>query len=456
MAEQEHNHDHDHPAEEAGHEEHEHLGPQGHEHPEPPDAMVAQPGEDEEADAELGNQALADALRISFNWLKFAMVVLVVIYLLMGVFWAGPDEMKFKLRFGEVVSDPITSESGVRIRFPWEEVVTISTQTQEVQLRPEKPEEGEPPSADHFWPARASLNQQGLNLRHDGYVVTGDRNIVHMLLRVRYKVGHDTAGTRKGEAAKNYAFRIGPENAEELLKGLSMAAATRVAATMSVDDVLREKRYMADRIQEELDREIDDLEENMGVDSIGIIVEQGDVDFIAEIGGESIKNPREPYPTQEAFARHQQANSEASSLRQAGQAEAQRIRRQAEARADEIMNRAESEAERLKSRAEADLNVMQSHLAAIYGPEAYKPPYKDEETGEWVVPPLPDHTAETAKKEQVMRQRLYMRAIEQVFRSAAAAFVLHRSEGGAEREVWLDLQRPMQGDGRQGPPMPNR
>jgi hypothetical protein len=177
------------------------------------------------------------------------------------------------------------------------------------------------------------------------------------------------------------------------------------------------------------------------------------VDFLAALGDQSVKNPREPFPTQEAFEFHQQANSRASSLRQEGEADAQRTIRQAEARADEILKKADSAATRITSSVEADLEVLQSLLQGIYG-EAYQAPYRDE-NGELVVPPLPEHTAQTAKVEQVHRQRTYMRAIEEVFRAAAAAFVLREPEEEDERELWLDLQRPMQsgGRGRQGPGM---
>jgi regulator of protease activity HflC (stomatin/prohibitin superfamily) len=425
------------------------LDAQGHEHPEPPAAMVAD--DDQGEDMELGNQALADALRISFNWLKFAMIVLVVVYLLMGVFWAGQDEMKLKLRFGEVVSDLITPDAGVRIRFPWEEVVTISTQTQDVFIRPEKTEEAitEPL---HFWPGSTDpRNQQTLKLQGDGYLVTGDRNIVHMLMRVRYKVGDDQAGARMAEAATNYAFLLGPERADTLLRGLAMAAATRVVATMTVDEVLRGKAELASRIQDDLQKEIEDLEKNMGVDSLGIVLDERAVDFLAEMGGESVKNPREPFPTQDAFDFHQEANSEASRKRQEGQAEAQRMLRQAEARADQIVQQADSAAARITSRVQADLSVLQSLLKSIYG-DAYQAPYQAE-NGHLVVPPLPQHTAETQKVEQVMRQRQYMRAIEAVFRAAAAAFVLHEPQDEDEREVWLNLNRPLQGGGN-NPNMP--
>jgi regulator of protease activity HflC (stomatin/prohibitin superfamily) len=427
------------------------LAPQGHEHPEPPDAIVPEP-EPEEEDLELGNQALADALRISFNWLKFAMIVLVVVYLLMGIFWAGQDEMKFKMRFGEVVSGPITPATGVRVRMPWEKVVTISTSKQDVHIRPHEVPEGQRPAPTHFWPLSASPNQQMLRVKEDGYLITGDRNIVHMLLRVRYRVGHGEAATRRGEAARHFYFLVGPENAGELLTGLAMSAATRVVATMTVDNVLREKALLSSRMQTELEQEIDQLEKSLGVDSIGIVVEEGDIDFLTRIGERTVrKNPREPFPTQKAFDRHQEANSEASKLRQEGQAEAQRIVRRAEASAENILQQADSDAERIMSRVEADLTVLQSLLESIYGKEEYQAPYPGE-NGDWVVPPLPPHTAETRRKEQVMRQRHYMRAIEQVLRAAAAAFVLREPREGDDREIWLDLQRPLQGaGGRQGP-----
>ncbi|MCP3884098.1 MAG: hypothetical protein GY700_01230, partial [Propionibacteriaceae bacterium] len=87
----------------------------------------------------LSDTALNNALRTSFRFLKYAMMVMAVGYLGSGVFFASQNEVKFKVRFGRVVPSgdgelAITSKSGPQICWPWEEVVTVQTEQKQMSL----------------------------------------------------------------------------------------------------------------------------------------------------------------------------------------------------------------------------------------------------------------------------------------------------------------------------------
>ncbi len=57
------------------------------------------------------------------------MVLLVIAYLATGIFKVDVNEVKFKLRFGEPIPRCSTAplRSGLHLRWPWEEVVTVPT-----------------------------------------------------------------------------------------------------------------------------------------------------------------------------------------------------------------------------------------------------------------------------------------------------------------------------------------
>ena len=141
------------------------------------------------APEDAGSQALAEALRSSFAIVKFVMVVLVVIFFGSGFFQVGPQEKAIILRFGKPVGEGSQALLGPGLHWSWpypiDEVVRIPiTEIQKVTstigwyaVTPEQELSGNLP------PAGPSLTP-GV----DGYVITADRNILHVRATLYYQV----------------------------------------------------------------------------------------------------------------------------------------------------------------------------------------------------------------------------------------------------------------------------
>lgn len=161
---------HDHP-------HHEH----GHDH----DHGSAKPEGAEDA----GTQALSDALKSSFAIVKVVMAGLVVLFLFSGFFKVEPQEKAVILRFGVPVGggDGRLLNPGAHWAFPppIDEVVRIPVgQLQNVD-------------STVGWYATTAASEaagtepppgESLRPMQDGYLLTGDENIVHLRATLRYRI----------------------------------------------------------------------------------------------------------------------------------------------------------------------------------------------------------------------------------------------------------------------------
>src|SRR5580692_6760002 len=171
-------HDHSH----HGHDHHGHDHDHGHSHT-PAPAPQPQPLDDP------GSRALAEALKSSFAIVKLVMVVLVVVFICSGFFKVGPQEKAIRLHFGRPVGEGKAALLGAGLHWAWpapiDEVVRIPySQIQQVR-------------SDIGWfkitPEEEALGQEGfagqsINPAVDGYVITGDVNIIHSRARLNYHI----------------------------------------------------------------------------------------------------------------------------------------------------------------------------------------------------------------------------------------------------------------------------
>ncbi len=181
-----HHHDHDH---------HDHDGPCHH---------------DEPVDA--GQKHLADALRVFFGVLSFAMALVVVYFLFSGITTIHPQYRGIKKIFGKA-SEPVVSQ-GLAITWPFpigeiekvsvlEETVAIND---EFFVREDPSEIGRPLSQRR---ARAG----GLDPAIEGALLTGDQNLLHARLICKYVVADPIAvratlplNLAQSEMSKRQAF----------------------------------------------------------------------------------------------------------------------------------------------------------------------------------------------------------------------------------------------------------
>ena len=154
-------------------------------------------------DMDSGSKSLAEALRISFGILKVIMALLVAIYIFSGVFTVKTNERALILRFGRVVADSQGNKiigPGLRFSFPYpvDEVIKIpAIGTQKFAI-------------DSFWYFETEKEKlsgkpgpapRTLNPLKDGYCLTrgdtlegqsnDDYNIVHCKWQLNYNIKDD-------------------------------------------------------------------------------------------------------------------------------------------------------------------------------------------------------------------------------------------------------------------------
>lgn len=181
-------------------------------------------------------KSLADALRVSFLILKTIMLLLVIYYLFISnVFNVKQNEEAVRLRFGRIVQHNI-EQGGPNFAWPYpiEEVVKIRTAPETIQLK------------DEFWfrldPARmmeTNNEMRGkpgpLDPQADGYLVTGDVNIVHAQWSVTYAI----------ENTADYITNIGDEEslAADVVRTAVEQALVRTAAQLTGNDFINGRGY---------------------------------------------------------------------------------------------------------------------------------------------------------------------------------------------------------------------
>lgn len=149
-----------------------------------------EPGHEDAFDP--ANQSLADALRKSFGILKLLMLVLVVLYFLSGWFSVKPNETGLILRYGRIVGAAPGQPSSAAILtegwhwswpYPFERWITVPTSEREIpvefmfELSDEEKASG-----------ISGYKFNALSPMRDDYLITGDVNILHASLIVKYKI----------------------------------------------------------------------------------------------------------------------------------------------------------------------------------------------------------------------------------------------------------------------------
>jgi membrane protease subunit HflK len=364
-------------------------------------------------DAEVGHEALADALQVSFRFLKIGMGILIIVYLLQGFFYVSPNEVAIKLSFGRPVKANLgpgrgegyvlDSQSGWHYCWPWQEVKTIPLGEQSVRLNKAFSRGSDP----------GGRNQPTgfLNVAQDNYLITGDANIIHMKLRGRYRARSDQQG------AFDYAFRI--KSPAALLEKFIIESTIETVSTWGVLDVRSKRKeviiqtgsgqrlerlalfeQIEERVQEKLKRFQEKNNFTAGIELISI---------------EPIEDPEVPLEVQDAFDMAQQAESEMDRLIQEARREARNITQTAMGNAAEMLGEAEAYKNRLAANARADAAMLENLL------KVYK---------------------ESPEKAAILREWHYARMVEELLGNADRSFVLHKGDENTKNALWLKLGRP--------------
>jgi membrane protease subunit HflK len=282
---------------------------------------------DEPIDA--GSAALDEAVALAFRVLKGLMLVLVVLFAFSGFYSVQPNEVAFVSWLGRLSDDP--HESGGHLTAP------LISRVVRVDLRAR---EGLHESFDvmrteeELLDGRLHARQGGLDPANDGYLVTGDANLVHVAFASQVKVDRPKA------------FLTGALDPEALVDVLVERAAVRAAARSTVDRLLGAgKGDFTDEIAKELQDALNDDQVAAGL----------------EVEGIELERPLTPSgQVQDAFVSVSEAVQQGDQLSTRSRSKAARTVSDAQTEAARIVSQARSEAERIRVDAEADRQVFHS------------------------------------------------------------------------------------------------
>lgn len=174
------------------------------------------------------NQSLAEALRITFRILQFAMVVLIVLYLGSGLQSVQANERGVRLIFGKVSATDLRPGFHWAAPYPFGELIKIDVGNQPLELlRP-------------FWPyvepgretagIEAIRSRAALDPTQDGSVLTGDGAIAHTQWSVRYRRADPRV----------FVETIFPAHEEGFVRAAVARGAVHAIAEVEIDELLKQ------------------------------------------------------------------------------------------------------------------------------------------------------------------------------------------------------------------------
>ena len=280
-----------------------------------------------------GTQALSEALASSFKLVKVIMVLLVFVFLGSGVREVGSYERAIKLQFGRPVGSGESALLGPGWHWAWpfpiNEIVKIPIgQVQEVRstvayygiTREQEAAGMDPvirPTLDPAW---------------DGYLLSGDGNIMHSRATMRYRISDPV----------RYAFHF--INASNIVQDTLNNALNWAAARYGVDDAVRKD---VTGFKDEVGRHVT---EKLIAEDLGVSVENIEIDSIP------------PRQVKNAFDAVTGAENTRSTTISEAQAAANGTLARAAGEADAIINEAKANATRQIQSVEADARYFHDQL----------------------------------------------------------------------------------------------
>lgn len=232
-------------------------------------------------------QSLTSALRTSFTILKVIMIVLIVLFLASGIFKVREDEQALVLRFGKVqgLGDDQILKPGLKITWPEpiSEIIRIPV-TKEQML-----------NVDSFWyfeTAQEKLGQKNpfpptyLDPIKDGYCLTRndsisglegmDYNIVHSRWTITYLIDRpnlffENMYYRQPRPGEDF-LDAAAESIDPMLESFASNAIVSTMVKYSIDDAVTSKRDISENVKLILQQKLDAL--NIGLRISGVSAER--------------------------------------------------------------------------------------------------------------------------------------------------------------------------------------
>lgn len=352
------------------------------------------------------SKSLVDALRISFIILKLIMVVLVVMFIVSGIFRVEENEKALILRFGKFRGGQANLLGpGLEWAFPEpiDEIIKIPvTDVQTMEI-------------DSFWYFETPQEKLGgrafpqptLDPVKDGYSLTRndaalsgsmDFNIVHSKWKLNYRIGRPekffrNVYVRAPQPGETF-FEAASETVEPLLKNIASNAIVTTMVRYSIDEAIVSEEKISSDVEEIVQDKLDAIECGIVVDSM-------------QVSGR-ITWPRQ---VNEDF----QASNKASN-------ESQKLISEAKAYAKTILSEAEGASAQIIADAQADrMTVVETAKANAEYLEQLLPEYR--------------------KRPKLVLQKIYQDAIEEVLNNADEKIFIQPDISGQSREVRVQINR---------------
>ncbi len=190
-----------------------------------------------EPDPDRRSDFFRGALGDSARFFQVVLLLIAVAYCFTGIYTVNPEEVALVLRFGKIAgatpADRV-KEPGLHFAFPYpvDRVVKVPVRTvREVNITTFTK------ASDPLFMGRHKVvrSKDTVNPAKEGYILTGDTNIILLELLVRYQVSD----------VEKYLFRLG--DPVEVIREAFRSAILEVVGSMHVDDILSRRRDDARR-----------------------------------------------------------------------------------------------------------------------------------------------------------------------------------------------------------------
>jgi len=228
------------------------------EHPHTQDE-AARPDNALDTPIDAGSQALSEALRSSFGIIKFVMGVLVCVFVASGFFTVGPQERAIIVRLGKPVGQGKDALLGPGPHWSWPypideyikvPITSIQKVTSTVGWYATTPEMEQAGTDYNPFPVSSPINSL-----MDGYLLTADKNIVHLRATVTYHI----------DKPEDFIFQF--VNASNLVQSAVDNALLSASSSYRVDDILtRDVAGFKDAVRKGVEKAVQDQQ-------LGIVVE---------------------------------------------------------------------------------------------------------------------------------------------------------------------------------------
>ena len=306
-----------------------------------------------------GVKSLVRMLRILFQGLRVLIILIFVYMLFSGMFRVDEQNEAMLFRFGKLqrrVVDPERGESPVLTSGRWywawpspidwvkeipaQKSVTVST---DATFQPwVNPNFAGPTEANNF-----------LRPGADGYLLTGDTNILHAKLDVNYRVVNSEKYYLNFYDDADGDSSRGPRGTEAIIRNLLSDATIMEMGTWNVEDLLRTTRTLPDGPRENIKDKIQERLAKM-LDEVGLGVQVQSVNLV---------DIRPSANVQDAFRRVNEATEMGRADMLNARSYAESVELQAKGNAYKILDDAQSYKTRVVESVKADSSYFETVLA---------------------------------------------------------------------------------------------